>query len=100
MIGAHIHEPGIASQVIDAIRVGARNVGRKKVVPVDLERLLCGKPLLASIIVVSYEHFLLGINRDNWCFRGQGFLHLGVDVTELRVAIGMIRSFVRLPIAL
>jgi hypothetical protein len=66
MIGAHIHEPGIiALQVIDAKRVGARNVGRGKVVPVDLERFLRGKPLLTRIIVVSYGHFLLGINRDH-----------------------------------
>src|ERR1017187_1521751 len=100
MVRAHVHESGVARQVVDAIRISAGNIGRRKVVPVYFNRLLCGKPLLAAIIVVSEQFLLLGVHRYYRHPRRQGSLHRGVDMTELRIAVGMIRTFLRLPIAL
>src|ERR1035437_2358188 len=100
MVRAHVHESGVARQIVDAIRISAGNIGRRKVVPVYFDRFLCGKPLLAAIIVVSEQFLLLGVHRYYRHPRRQGSLHLGVDMTELRIAVGMIRTFLRLPIAL
>ena len=52
MIHPHIHEPRIPREVVNAIRVGAGNVRRRKVVPVYFDRLLCRKPLFVAIIIV------------------------------------------------
>ena len=68
--------------------------------PVYFVRLLCGKPLLTAIIIVSPQFFLLRVHRYHRRPRRQGPLHLCVDVTELRVAVGMVRAFFRLAIAL
>src|ERR1017187_2291193 len=51
------------------------------------------------VIIVSEQFLLLGVHRYNRHPRRQGPLHLGVDMTELRVAVGMIRTFLRLPVA-
>ena len=100
MIHPHIHEPRIPREVVNAIRVGAGNVRRRKVVPVYFDRLLCRKPLFAAIIIVSEQFLLLGIHRYNRRPRRHGPLHLCVNMAELRVAVGMIRTFLRLPVAL
>ena len=68
--------------------------------PVNLDRFLGGKPLLAVIFIVSEQLFFLGIHRYNRLLCRQGPLNLRVDVTELRIAAGMIRSFLRLSVAL
>jgi len=96
----HVHEPRIALQAVDAIRAGAGNVGRGRVVSVDFDRMLCGKPLFAGIVIVSEQFFLLGVHRYIRHSCRQGALHLCVDVTELRVAVGMIRTFLSLAVAL
>jgi hypothetical protein len=53
MIHPHVDEPRIAREVVNAIRICAGNVRRRKVVPVYFDRLLCWKPLFAAIIIVS-----------------------------------------------
>lgn len=68
--------------------------------PVYLGRLLCGKPLLAAVFVVSEQFLLLGVHGYNRYPGRQSPLHLCVDMTELRVAVRMIRTFLRLPVAL
>src|ERR1039458_557352 len=99
MIRSNVHETRIAPQVVDAIRIGARNVGRGKVVPVYFDRLLCRKPLSTAIIIVSEQFFLLGVHRYHRRPRRQSPLHLCADVTELRVAVRMVSTFFRLAIA-
>ena len=95
-----VDKPGIARQVVNAIRIGAGNVRRRKVVPIYFDRPLCGKPLLAAIIIVPEQLLLFGVHRYNRHPFRQGPLHLCIDMTELRVAVGMIRTFLRLPVAL
>ena len=74
--------------------------GPGKSCPLTLTGLLCRKPLLAGIIVVSHQFLLLGVHRNDRPPRRQGPLHLGVDMTELGIAVGMILAFLHLPIAL
>ena len=62
VIGPHIDKPGVAPNVVDAIGIGTRHVGRGKIVPANLPRLFRWKPLLAGVIVVADEFFLLGIS--------------------------------------
>ena len=68
--------------------------------PVYFDWLLCWKPLFAAIIIVSEQLLLLGVHGYNRHPPRQGPLHLCVDMAELRVAVGMIRTFLRLAVAL
>jgi len=69
-------------------------------VPVYFDRFLGGKPLLAVIFIVSEQLRFLGVHRYNRLLCRQGPLHLRVDVKELRMAVGMIRSLLCLSVAL
>src|SRR5208283_1949652 len=100
VIGSHIDKPGVAPDVVDAIGIGTRYVGRGKIVPANLPRLFRWKPLLAGVIVVAEEFFLLGIHRDHWAVLRQGSFHRGIDVPKLRVAVRMVPPLLRLPVAL
>ena len=68
--------------------------------PVYFDRILCGKPLPATIVIVPEQFLLLSVYRNNRHPRRQSPLHLGVDITELGVAVGMICPFLRLAVAL
>jgi hypothetical protein len=57
MIRPNVHEPRVAPQVINAVWIGAGNVRCRKVVPIDLDRFLGGKPLPAVIFIVSEQLF-------------------------------------------
>jgi hypothetical protein len=52
VIGPDIDKPGVAPDVVDAIGIGTRHVGRGKIVPANLPRLFRWKPLPAGIMVV------------------------------------------------
>ena len=67
---------------------------------VHFYRLLGGKPLLAAICIVSEQLLLLRVHRYNRHPCRQSSLHLCVDVTELPVAIRMVRAFFGLAVAL
>ena len=100
VIRPDIDEPGVAPDVVDAIGIGTRHVGRGKIMPTNLPRLFRGKPLLASVIVVADEFFLLRIHRDHGAALRQASFHRGIDVPKLRVAVRMVSPLLRLPVAL
>ena len=54
----------------------------------------------ARVLEVANQLLLFGIHRNRRAaFRQNGF-HLGIDVTELRVPVRVMRSFLRLPVRL
>ncbi len=100
MVGSHIDKTGVASDVVNTIRIGARNGGAGEVVTLDLAGLFCRQLLPTGIVVVSYEFFLLGVYRNHRAALVQAFLHRGVNVPKLRVAIGVIGTLLGFAIAL
>src|SRR5207253_8749400 len=54
----------------------------------------------ATILVVADQLFLLGVDRDDRLPRGLCRNRLGVDVFELRIAVGMLRALVGLAVRL
>src|SRR5450631_2046845 len=100
MVGPDIDETGIATNVIDAIRVGTGNCGTGEIVTLNLQGLLGRQPLLAGIVVIAQECLLLGVDRNHGDALPQTPFHRGIDVPELRIAVGVIRTLLGLAIAL
>src|SRR5205823_13842187 len=90
MIGPDIDKSAVPPDIINAIRIGPRHVGTGKIVPLYLLRLFRRKPLLASIMVITNEFFLLGIHRDHGIAVRQPSFPRSIDVAELRVTVWMI----------
>ena len=65
MISPDIDKPSVAPDVINAVRIGARHLGLRKVMPAHMARLLRRMPLLAAIVVISDEFYVRNTNR-NW----------------------------------
>ena len=51
-----------------------------------------GPIIHAAVLEVADQLLLLGVDRDDGLGRRLGRNHLGVDVLELRIAIGMARA--------
>ena len=66
----------------------------------NVQQLLRRQPLLALAFVVAEDLLLLRVNRDDRQALAQVLLHLGADVPELRIPVGMIRPFLGLAVAL
>ena len=66
----------------------------------NLYRLPGGTPLLACVIVVAEEFFLLGIHGNDRTAFPQALSRGGADVPKLGVTVRMIFPFLGLPIAL
>ena len=61
VIGSDINKTGVASDVVNAIRIRTRNVRTRKVVTTDLLGLFGWKPLLTGVVIVADEFFFLGV---------------------------------------
>src|SRR3990172_10729687 len=57
-------------------------------------------PLTAWVLVIPDQLLLLRVHGDDRSAPGQRPADLIIDVLELRVAVGMIRAFLRLPVPL
>jgi len=100
MIGPDIDKAGVAPDIVDAIGIGPRHLGRGKIVTAHPPGLLGGKPLLPGIWVVSDEFLLLGVHRDHGVAVPQPSFDGVINVAELRVAIRMVLPLFRFAIAL
>lgn len=100
MISTDVDKSDIARKVENAIRIGPRYVWSRKVVTFHHLRLFGRKPLLANVVVVANQLFLLGVDRNDRKALRQVSLHGPVDVPKLSIPIGMVVSFLRLAIAL
>ena len=100
MVSADVDKAGIAPQVINTIGKGPGHFRTWEVMPAHFDGVFGGKPLLARIIVVADEFFLLGVDRNDRPSCRQGFFHAGVDMTKLRIPVGVVVPFLGLAIAL
>src|SRR5208283_1430447 len=100
MIRPKIDKSAVAPDIVNAIRIGPRPLGGGEIMSAHLPRLFRRKPLLACVGVIADEFFLFGIHRDHGTALLQEVFHGSIDMAELRVAVGMVLPFLRLPIAL
>ncbi len=100
MIGTDVDEAPVQIQVIDAIGVGPGNGWMRKVMPIDLFRLLHFSPLPAFVVEVTDQLFLLGVDGNDRIFRSHRPANFVVDVPELLVSVGMVVTLFGLPVAL
>jgi len=61
-------------------------------VHVHVQRAAFGPIIRAAVLEVADQLLLLGVDRDRRLTRRKRFLHPTVEVVELRVAIGIVRS--------
>ena len=100
MIRADVHKACIVTHIVDPVREGPRYGWIRKVVPVDVHRMLGGSPLFPFVFVVSNQFLLFGIHGDDRQTSLQCRLDLLVDMPELSVPILMVFPLLGLAVAL
>lgn len=85
---------------MDAVPIGAGDIGAGEVVAVDLARRPCLPPLAAMVLIITNYFLLLSVHGNDGVSRPQRAFDRSVDMPELRVPIPMIPSFFGLPVAL
>src|SRR5437879_10069122 len=91
---------GIRGQVIDPVRHRAAELLDQEVMDPDLFRVALG-PIFAPVVTEIPDQFLfLGVDGDHRLLFGQSGGHLGVDVAELRIPVGVTVSLRGLAVAL
>ena len=97
MVDAAAHPPGVGRKIIDAIRHRSAEFLDQKVVHPDLFRAPL-RPILAAMIAeVADQLLLLGVDRNRRLLFGQSCGHLGVDMGELRIPVGVPRADREIP---
>ena len=71
-----------------------------EVVHLHASRIALGPIVSTAVAIVADQLFLLRVHRDDGLVRSLRRNHLGIDVFELRVAVGMLRALVRLAVRL
>ena len=100
LVDAHRDESPVLRDVVDTVGDGLAELLVDEVMDFHLARGALRRPLFSPILVVPDEFFLLRIDRNH---RSSAVLERArglMDVEELRVAIRMRRSLLRLTIAL
>ena len=97
---AEIDPSGIVGDVVDAIGHRLAEFGDLKIMHTNRLGLPLGAQLTTAILEVSDKLFLLGVDRDRGFAGSLERLHLGVDVLELGVAVGVAHAFARLAVGL
>ena len=100
MVGPHIDEASIPRRFVNPIWVGTRNFGVWEIVAVYFLGRAFPGPLCPAIHVVADEFLLLGVYGNDRLGRAHLPRDAGVDVLELRVAVGMLIPLDRLAVAL
>jgi len=100
VVDADAHPAGVAGDVVDAIRHGAAEFGDLEVMHAHRLGVAFRAQLSASVLEIVDQFLFLGIDRDRGFARFEGRRHLGVDVIELRVAVGCLAALAGLAVAL
>ena len=90
----------ICGDVVHPVRGHLADFFVGKVVYIHAQGIAFRPPVTAGVAVVADQLFPLGINRDHGLAGGPGRKHLGIDVLELGVAIGMVRALIGLRVGL
>lgn len=80
MVGSDVDKPSVAGPIVNAVRIGARDIGIGEILAIDDLRGLGFSPAASSILVVPNEFFLLGIYRDHRSASCQRPAHLRVNI--------------------
>jgi len=99
VVDADTDPAGIVGDVIDAIGNRTPELRDDEIMDADLFGRALRPPFAPGILEVADQFLLFRINRDRRFARGQRRLDQFVDVVELRVPIGMVRSLARLRLA-
>src|ERR1700680_2538964 len=97
---SHVDESSVTPQIVDSIGIGAGHLGTWKIMSLNLLRLPLWAPLAALVLVIADQFFLLRVHGNHRLVCAQSGFHSAADVTELRIAVGMIFSFLSFTIAL
>src|SRR5208337_1929374 len=100
VVDAEIDPSGVGSDVVDPVGYGLAEFGDDEVMHPDRLGLTLGPQLPPAILEVADEFLLLGIDRDRRLAGSLEGSHLGIDVLELGVAVGVAGALARLGIGL
>ncbi len=100
MVDADTDPAGVGPQVVHPIGDGPPEARQHEVMHADRRGLPLGGPFPPAILEGAHQFLLLGVDRDRRLPSAQAGPDPGVDVLELRVAVGVVRPFDRLPVGL
>jgi len=95
-----INPARVGGDVVDAIGRHLAQLRQDEIMHPDRLGLAFGAQLAASVLEVTNQLLLLGVDRNSRLAGGLERLHLGVDILELRVAIGVVRALTGLAVGL
>src|SRR6266446_4789529 len=100
MVNPDIDPPEISRQVVDAVGYRAAQFPDQEVMDPDLFRIALRAILAARVAEIPDQFLFLGVDRDHRLLFRQSCGHLGVDVAELRIPVGVAVALLGLAIAL
>src|SRR4030095_2242913 len=100
VVGSHVNKTGVASNVVNAVGIGAGNFWTGKIVTLHPPGLFGCTPLLAAIVVIANQFLLFRVHRHDGERLSQASFDREVDVAKLRIAIRVIRSLLGFAITL
>src|ERR1700694_716883 len=100
VIDANAHPPAIRADVVDPVRDGLAQLRDQEIVGAHRFGLALRAPCPARVLEIPNQLLLLGVDRDRRLTLGQRRVDRLVDVLELGVAVGMVRSLTGLAVCL
>ena len=100
VIDPNAHPTAIRADVIDPVRDGLAQLRDQEIVGPHRFGLALGAPCPARVLEIPNQLLLLGVDRDRRLTLGQRRVDRLVEVLELGVAVGMVRSLAGLAVCL
>src|SRR2546421_13058836 len=92
--------PQFAAKIVDAIGHRAAEFLDQEIMDPDLFRMAVGAILAAIVAELSDQFLFLGVDRDHRLLFGHSSGHLGVDMGELCIPVGVAVALLGFAIAL
>ena len=93
VVDADTHATGVGGDVVDAVRHHLAVFGIDEIMHTDQIGIALRPIVAANVLVWTDQLLLLGVDRDNRLTGRLVCQHGGVDVLELRIAIGVAAAF-------
>src|ERR1017187_872918 len=100
MIDSHADPSGVACQIIYSVRRRAPQFRYHEIVHPNLFRIPLWSPLPSSVLELSQQFLLLGVNRYHRLAEGDVAPNFVINVLELSIAVRVGVSFLGLPVGL
>src|SRR5438132_14213422 len=100
MVNADTHPTRIGGEVVDPVRHRAAELLDQEVMDADFFRVALGAIFAYVVAVIADQYLFLGVDGDHRLPFGQRRGHLGVDVAELRIPVGVAVALGGLAVAL